>query len=202
MSEFKPEWVHQYAPRAKVMFDIGAFDGTDTLRFARALPGLRLVAFECNPGRGELTQRILAEAGIPCEVLAITDRDGPVTFHPNLDQAMGGVGVSGSTLPPTERLLKENPHLTFTQPVTVLGQRLDSFCLRQGIVPDVLHLDVQGAEWNVLQGMGALRPRLIFLEIGEVTQAHYEGSKDAQVYLADLGYRQVWTSPHDALYIL
>ena len=69
------------------------------------------------------------------------------------------------------------------------------------ITPDVLHIDVQGAEYYVISSLGEYRPTLIYLETSETE--HYKGSKsvaDLNLLLTDIGYELVETLQYDSLY--
>ena len=97
-------------------------------------------------------------------------------------------------------------HITFKPARKVPASRLDTFCAAHGITEiDLLHMDVQGAEALVLDGMGDLRPTMIFLEIDEVKETSgYLGATpmaDLVSRLTDKGYGAAWESEHDALYV-
>ena len=118
--------------------------------------------------------------------------------------------MSGSILPPTQKLLSDSPNLSFKFTPgreRVPSVRLDLFCADHGVEGiDVLHMDVQGAEGMVLQGLGALRPRMIFLETNESGDTgHYRGSlplKELLGLLDAMGYDSKWSDASDALYVL
>jgi FkbM family methyltransferase len=215
MSEFKVEWVAEHLghPFPKVIIDAGTFDGSDAVAFKDVFPDARVLAIEACPdnfvvmkGRGWARS-----AGVEIHHAALCDFDGEVPFFSNSDTHFPGhFGQSGSVLTPTNAIDNKwrggMGHIRFRGPRMVPARRLDTFCAAEGITDiDLLHMDVQGAESMVLDGMGELRPKMIFLEIDEVKETGgYVGCVPKQELVARLtsrGYVNKWESATDALYV-
>ena len=217
MSEFNLQWVGEYLKREPdVVFDVGCFDCADSIAFKLRWPGARVLAFEACPDnfRRIVTRLATMEDCPEIELFhfAMCDTDGEIRFFSNADAKMpGGFGQSGSVLTPTQAIDNKwrggMGHITFKPQRMVPAARLDTFCSSHGLAAiDLLHMDVQGAESKVIDGMGALRPSMIFLEIDEVAEVggYLGGTPMAELVerLTSRGYAEKWHSEHDALYVL
>jgi FkbM family methyltransferase len=206
MTTFNTSWIGKFVERPSVIFDVGAFDCTDALRFKQAFPRSQVVAFEaCPDNYVTIDLPKMAQLGVEVHHLAVCEQDGETDFYSNTDS--GQPGMSGSILIPTEKLKTEHTHLRFLSGRKVKSTRLDTFCHQHEIhCPDVLHIDVQGAELKVLQGLGDLRPKMIYLEINETREFnHYAGAgsvDDLRLLLKDRRYNWCWGSSQDELYVL
>jgi FkbM family methyltransferase len=164
-----------------VIFDIGACEGEDSIRYAREFPNARIYAFEPVPSNLATLQRQLAAYGarqVQAFPLALSDARGTATFHvssgspeglPNSEHWEYG-NKSSSLLPPAE-LGVHYPWLKFDQAIEVQTETLAHFCAAHAIERiDFIHMDVQGAELKVLQGAGELLQsvRAIWLEAESV----------------------------------
>lgn len=110
-------------------------------------------------------------------------------------------GMSSSILQP-ERHLSTYPNVSFPEKKSLIGFRLDSivtFLLNQEKInfknPDILYLDVQGAELIVLQGAGELLDNInyIWTEVG-VGDGYKGGASYIQLinFLATYNYQLVF----------
>jgi FkbM family methyltransferase len=156
-----------------IVADIGANVGAHTLLFARAVsPGGRVYAFEpteyafaklqrnvaLNPWTDVHAERVaLAEAAHPAE--RIDFRASWPVFGPRRDA-----------------------------PCVVSFDTLDAWAARHGVTRlDLIKIDVDGYEWNVLQGgraMLATRPVLLL----EVTGNHFRDERNPVRFVMDAGY--------------
>jgi FkbM family methyltransferase len=215
MSQFQYGWLMTYLKESpRVILDIGTYDGADAVMFKTDLPGCRVIAFEACPDNfGVMKARgWAAAAGVEIHHLALCDVDGEAPFNSNSDTHFPGhFGQSGSLLTPTQAIDRKwrggLGQIRFREPRMVPTARLDTFCAAHGVTQiDVMHMDVQGAESRVLDGMGELRPRMIFLEIDEVAEVSgYLGATPrAELFgrLTSRGYAAAWESQTDALYVL
>lgn len=199
MTDFRPEWLSQHFPTQppRVIFDVGAYDAHDAAWFHR-MTGALVVAFEAS--RRNFFERCLYQ----CRDLrlihaAVSDENGLATFHDSAGDYQG----SGSLLPPVPDLPMSYPGMQFLEPYAVPTVRLDTFVERTQLVPDLLHIDAQGAEMKVLRGLGeAVRPKLIFLETSACGEYQGTPSKaDLIVFTLNLGYRLQAELPSDALFV-
>jgi FkbM family methyltransferase len=122
------------------VIDVGANLGAYTVLFARwAGPRGRVIAFEPAPDSRAGLERQLSLNDPPAEVIvrpeALTTSSGMRSFHAD--------GMQGDN-----RLLPD----AGPGGIQVSTTSLDEFCARQGIEPDLIKIDVEGAELDVLRG--------------------------------------------------
>ncbi len=160
------------------IFELGSRDGEDAARLAAAAPDARVFAFECNPDTAPTVRRRLADVPNAQAIdLAVTDFDGMTTFH-KIDPHRtvttwedGNPGAS-SLFVATGKYPVEQYVQT---PVSVRAGRLDALIDAEAMPPpELLWIDLQGAELAALRGLGVrLRDvclvyvELSFLEIYE-----------------------------------
>lgn len=133
-----------FTPR--VIFDIGAHTGKWT-RLARGLyPEADYILFEANFAN----EPALDAAGERYYMAALADRDGD-----RRELYLPSQGITTGASFYRER----SPHYADDRlrVEMVLTQRLDTLCAQHGLpAPDLIKLDVQGAELDVLGGAGEL----------------------------------------------
>ncbi|MBI5422652.1 MAG: FkbM family methyltransferase [Opitutae bacterium] len=163
----------------KVICDIGACEGEDSIRFSRLFPAARVFAFEALPSNQALVRENFARyAADRAELvpLALSDRLGTATFHvssgrpPELfageDWNYGN--KSSSLLPPAAGPVPMHGWIEFKERIEVPTDTLDRFCAARGLAAiDLVHMDVQGAELLVLRGAERMLPFItaIWLEV-------------------------------------
>lgn len=165
-----------------VVFDVGACEGENAVRYGHLFPRARVYAVEPLPENIALMNRAVAEHSAdnvtPIEA-CLADREAEADFHvssgtppryseQDLDWDFGN--KSSSLLVPGEANAV-HPWLQFTDTIKVATSRLDRLAAHLHITHiDFLHLDVQGAELMVLRGAGALLERTwtIWLEVEAV----------------------------------
>lgn len=207
MSEFSLDWIGQHLRRApKVILDVGTYDCGDAMRLKAKYPDARVIAFEASPDAYRRITEVGAARARGIEVVhaAVSNQDGTMDFHSNTDSRDGNIGCSGSILEPTPHNLAKYPFLQFKTPTKVPAVRLDTFCAEHGIAHiDVIHMDVQGAEGYAIEGLGDLRPDMLFFEIDATDE--YKGAVPlVELFdrLAEWGYEKKWQGAHDALFVL
>lgn len=124
------------------MFDVGAHIGYYTLLFSRLVgPEGRVVAFEPSPRNLPVLRWHVARNGcanVQVEAVAVSDETGAARFAAGTGSGTGRLAESGT--------------------VEVRTIRLDDYVDAGGPMPDVLKIDVEGAELAVLRGaVGVLR---------------------------------------------
>ncbi len=194
------------------VLDIGACEGEDSLRYARLFPRARVFAFEALPENQELVRAHFARhSDGRCELVpvALSAENGTATFHVSSgapeDKPQGEDwdygNKSSSLLPPGKVGRDWIPWLKFHRAITVPTRRLDDFCRERGLAAvDYMHIDVQGAEWLVLQGARDILPatRCIWMEVAETEL--YEGQRarsEVEAFLTAQGFRPVRRDTHD-----
>jgi FkbM family methyltransferase len=141
----------------RVFFDVGASYGLHSLRLLAH--GIRVVSFEPNPRCHEFfTECCRANGLTPCiEPLAVGEFCGSVNFAAPVDSTW-----LGSTLPEVWESWRGGAIDRWSVPQV----SLDTYVAEQGPVPDLIKIDVEGAEDAVLHGaiglLTAIRPTVLF----------------------------------------
>jgi hypothetical protein len=78
-SRFNMAWVDELRLAPKVILDIGAYDGGDSIRFKSRFPEARIIAFEADPERHAVVTGNVEPLGMTCVNAAVCDQDGPVS---------------------------------------------------------------------------------------------------------------------------
>jgi FkbM family methyltransferase len=159
----------------KVFYDVGANIGWYSLLAARVVgPGGRVLAFEPSLSNASLAQHnasVNRFANVTVVCAALTDEDGWLTF---LDKGnLQGRLDKDDFEAQAEFRAKRDQRVLGRSPVPVA--RLDSWLEQTGQpVPDVVKIEVEGAELGVLRGMArtiaASGPTLV-IELHRTSQA-------------------------------
>lgn len=168
-----------------VFFDVGANIGEYTLIGARSVgPGGSVHSFEAQPNTFALLQQNCAANGLDNVTLnscAVMDREGTVDFDVCAEPAMSAIAAP-QALP---KQLKT---------ITVPAISLDGYCRRHGVWPDLVKIDVEGAEWMVFSGAAELlsrpaAPALIFECLPETYSRFGQTAETVLGFLRSRGYR-------------
>jgi FkbM family methyltransferase len=172
-------------PQAElVVFDIGACEGEDSVRYARLFPRARIFSAEPVPANVERMHALLAAEGLGGRVhvlaCALAATAGTATLHVSSGQPAGqrdgadlvgrtdgaagagdtvkagwDYGNKSSSLYAPAETLAVHPWLRFDTCIEVPVRTLADVAAGEGIDRiDFVHLDVQGAELDVLRGAG------------------------------------------------
>lgn len=209
MSSFNHNWIDQYVNNKNelVIFDIGAFDFLDSITFKRKFPIARVYAFEADIKNIEKYAKYAEQAGVNVFNFAISNQDGETTFY-NSESLHGGEWTCSGSIFKPQTIANTNegklhPGLRFnTTGYTVKTRTLQSFCDEHNIEPNVLHIDVQGAEKLVMSALGNYRPDIVFAETCEFDT--YETNTtidDFNQLMESLGYVISEKFEFDTLYI-
>jgi FkbM family methyltransferase len=172
------EWVRSHLRRGQVFIDVGANIGYYTLLASRIVGSDgRVVAIE--PLRRNITFlerhiRLNDAGNVVVVPLACSDSSGEAMFHEGANTALGRL----ASRPPIEAInLKAHEVVTST---------LDDIVRRRGLQPDMIKIDVEGAELAVLEGardtIAATAPSLVL----SVHSADLR--RDCLEWLEELGY--------------
>lgn len=191
-------------PRAElVIFDIGACEGEDSVRYARLFPNARLWSAEPLPANVERMHALFAAEGLQSRVTvlpcALSAAAGTATLHvssgsprsrassttgagdggadavasADADAAANAAadwdyGNKSSSLYAPADTLAVHPWLRFDDRIEVPTRTLAEVAAEAALTRiDFIHMDVQGAELDVLRGAGNLLAHvgLIWLEV-------------------------------------
>ncbi len=188
--------------RCPVIFDIGANEGEDTLRYLRLFPNARIHAFEPLPGNQRLLHQNIIHAaakGIKISSLALSNRKGTSVFHVSSGEPPvrfagdhWNYGNKSSSLLPPRHETPMHGWIRFKEHVEVETDTLDAYCSREGVQRiDWMHIDVQGAERMVLEGGQNIlcRTRAVWMEV--MCEELYSGQAlrpDLEKIMESLGF--------------
>jgi FkbM family methyltransferase len=159
----------------EIVFDVGANIGAFTLLAAKR--GAHVHAFEPDPANYEaLVSNIKRnDLAVSTEQMAIGDSTGTASFDrpPSENSGLGRLTEKG---------------------IPVRIETLDNYCGRRGVFPDLLKVDVEGAETLVLSGARKLlstrgAPTLIIESNAETLERFGSSTEVLQSVLASHGYR-------------
>ena len=163
-----------------VIFEIGACEGEDSIKYSRLFPNSTIYAFEPLPDNIKLIHKNFLQYGIKNARYynkALSSENGIAEFYvssgqpDNAKESDWDYGNKSSSLLPPEKHLKMLSFIQFNKKIEVETITLDSFCKANELsVIDFIHMDVQGAELMVLKGAGDYLKsiKVIWLEVSKV----------------------------------
>jgi len=198
-SSFNTAWLD----KPKMIFDVGAFDFGDSIRFALEYTGCQVHGFELLQSNYDKFSPFARECGVATYRVGVSNYVGVSEYYESTH--VNGVNAQSSLLEPTKEysnnygtIVKHEKSKSVTEVTTI-----EQICKEQGIKEiDLLHIDVEGAELQVIQGLGDIRPELIFAEF-LLDGLGWEGQADftyMMKYMDKLGYECVGIYAHDRLF--
>jgi FkbM family methyltransferase len=181
--EIENELLHFFNKNDKlIIFDIGACEAEDSIRYAEFFPSSTIYAFEPRRDNFDKASELIAKynkSNILLENIALSDKNGTADFFlsdgepPELknDENWNYGNKSSSLLPPSPEMKTHIGWLNFHNKITVPTKRLENYILEKKISAiDFMHIDVQGAELQVLAGAGNLfsKIKIIWMEVQAV----------------------------------
>ena len=186
-----------------IIVEIGAHYGEDSARFLKVFTGITLHCIEPDPRNIQAIRKYLNDPRMKTHELAISNKDGEADFHLSYNKE-----ITNKTLQKYGWISKEdyiNLNLNSSgasslklgyplhhKTVKVKTSRLDTWMRECKISRiDFLWIDVQGAEKEVIEGLGSAIIDFIWVEYGET---EYEGSltrKQTISLLVQKGYKLV-----------
>ena len=171
MSEFV-ELIREYCPDPKCIVEIGSMDGKDSIFFKDTFPDAVVFAIEGLPDNYEIMRRY---ESINCIQAVVSDEDGEIIFHVKNINGLHGMHDRGS--------------IYGTKKIRLPCHRFDSTA-REYFIPeaDVLKIDVEGATFNVLKGMGERLDKVKIMHIETESYPFFEGQAlhdEVSIFLED-----------------
>ena len=172
MEELSPKFItlaKKLLPARPVICDIGSRDALEGISLFRQLQGGALHVFEPNPVAAELCRKNLAELAseaVAFNQLAVADKAGQLKFYPVNPALSDNKDIGFSSL------FKINPDYTrrrgqvVQDEIVVNATTLDEYFAGKQ-PPDLLWIDVEGAELQVFAGGTAVLQsvKLIHVEV-------------------------------------
>jgi FkbM family methyltransferase len=189
---------------ARIVFDIGSCEGEDAIRYAALFPSAVVYAVEPVPSNLRLIEENLArhpESHVKVLPCALSDSAGQATLFVSSGQpddvtpSDWDYGNKSSSLRPPDRHLEVHPWVRFDDQIVVATTTLERVCRDEGIsVIDFVHLDVQGAELEVLRGAGPYLEQIgaIWMEVEAIPLYQAQPLKpDVERFMAGHGFRKM-----------
>jgi FkbM family methyltransferase len=200
-SSFNLLWLN----RPRVILDVGAYDFGDSIRMKKRFPDCEVHAFELLPKNYDKFAPFANSCGVITYRVGISDVIGISEYYEAT--CATGVDAQSTLLEPAQAYRNNYSHIVSHEKSqsTTDTTTIEEICKQAGITEiDLLHIDVEGAELQVIKGLGPLRPTLIFAEFllcgeGWIGQAPFE---ETMKYMDSIGYDCVGTFPHDRLFKL
>jgi FkbM family methyltransferase len=188
-----------------VFFDIGCCNLWDTKDFVSVLPDATFYAFEPLKDYYEINLERCVEYGVNFFNYAMSDVNGEILFYPSEKQGEQEQLQSSSIFKPTIRNV-----VSYGEPYMVKSVTIESFCEKHKTSPDFIHIDVEGAEYNVFMGLGKHRPKGIWVEM--IGYRYYQNGRsdrndfdkidnELDKLLRSYGYEVAFQSDNDSLYL-
>ena len=193
-----------YSP--KTIMEFGSFDGGDGLRYKCQYPEATVYSLEADPDLFKKTQQV-EKYGIHVFHAAVTNYVGEIEFNRTIHPTKGIPVGGGSILIPTLEIQEKYKEIInySHKSVTVPCTTIEYFCKQNNITNiDFMHIDVEGAAKQVIEGFGSIRPVGLFIELILTEFSHIGGSKRTEVekILFDLGYIFIDSNGNDCIYKL
>jgi len=178
---------------AEVICDVGAFDCFHSKRFRAT--GAKVIALEANPVNFDALARdtSLAAAGIELFNYAAWNRDEVVTFN-----VVDATGRDAQWRALISSIRERAPDTSYaSKPVPVRAVRLDSFLTDVLAGPAstiALWIDVEGAGYEVLEGMHGIRDRVCLVHVEVETRAFWRGQHlwpEVEALMGQVGFTPI-----------
>lgn len=198
-SVFNLEWLDN----PKVVLDVGAWDFGDSIRIKQRFPDCRVVAFELDYDNHDKFSPFALSKGIEAKNIGVSSKNEFIRYFKA--RHTHGDNAQSSLLKPNDKYkdlygnivsheLSEQGTLCLTLDFICEGLEIDSV--------DLLHIDTEGAEYEVIKGIGNIKPKMIFAEF--LIDGGWNGQKSFKEtldLLDSLGYNVVKEMGHDKLFV-
>lgn len=181
--------IREHVGEPSAIYDVGAFDGDQTLELAQSFPQAAIIGFECDPQAFE-TCRIRCQRVRNIRIFPVAANNNPydiVSFF----RATTGNRQYGSLIVPIGNFLEPMPHSLISVPAMRLEDAAGAFGLPS---PDAMWLDVQGTESDAILGLGTMLKsvRLICAEVNySETYSHQMLRDEFNSFMLSLGFENI-----------
>jgi FkbM family methyltransferase len=156
----------------KIIVECGSRDCLDAIEMLNYYKPDKIYSFECNPESISVCENNIKEfSKIELIKKAVTNKNGVVPFYPTdmIKCVDKNIGASS--------LLKHKDINFIQKEITVDGIRLDTFMNQYNVDKiDLLCMDLQGAEWLALDGLGWKKIKNVSYIILEAEDYYYNGA--------------------------
>ena len=191
--------------KPKYIFDIGACDGLDSIKYSKLFPFSKVYSFEPLENNATLLLENLLKYNVQnvfLHRLALSNTKGEAEFYvstgrpENISQDIEwDFGNKSSSLLEPNKTMDIHPWLKFQEKILVPTETLNNFLIENKIeLVDFVHMDVQGAELMVLQGAQKYlnKIKMIWLEVENVELYKNQPlAMDVETYLKSNGFTKI-----------
>ena len=172
--------------------DVGSMDASDARRFRRLLPDARVIAFEGSPNNIESIKQDenVKKDKIEVQHKVAWNSNGKQTFYvENLSAEKGANDVRYGISSTRARTGNSLGNKIFE----VESTRLDTFIQGLENVPEsiALWIDVEGAAYEVLEGIAGVRDKIQLIHVEVETQEFWKGQRlkaDVEDLMRSMGF--------------
>lgn len=157
-----------------LILDVGSRDAQESLIFAAACPGARVIALEANPYNAARIRQnpAVAAASIQLLELAAWKEEGSVTFHvTDCDYSDPRANTGTSGIKPHFGL----PQTAITVPAVTLAALIEKEAPTAQRV--AIWIDVEGAEAEVIEGLAPAMAKVAMIHVETATSPMHEGQR-------------------------
>jgi len=186
--------------KPEIICDIGTLDASHSILLRKISKQARIIAFEANLRNYEniINRGLACKANIEIIQKAVSNKPGQLVFHvqkysdDEQDQWMAG----------TSSILQRNKEVGNTEEVSVESIRLDDYLNAEPPVSSsiALWIDVEGAGFEVLEGIQNITKHISFLQVEVETEEIWQGQKlkkDIQSLMQAYGFLEVGRGKHE-----
>jgi FkbM family methyltransferase len=157
-------WLKKHLPNDCVIFDIGCanIEHGEMVEFRNTFSTAKIYAFECNPYWLKSNIVSSLKYGIFYFHVAMDGVNGVKRFFQSLTQNNTPHHWSGSFY---KDIYTESNKVYDTTGIEIPTIRYDTFCKTFGVIPDFIHIDVEGSEYQILQNLDKYKPKFIWAEL-------------------------------------
>ncbi|MEO6883804.1 MAG: FkbM family methyltransferase [Bacteroidia bacterium] len=180
-----------------IVFDVGACEGEDSIRYANLFPKADIYSFEPNPENIKLIKKNFKtydKLHVKIIEEALSDTIGKINFYvssgipDNIEKEEDwNYGNKSSSILPPKKVNQTHAWLKFNKTIEVNANTINAFCKKNNIERiDFVHMDVQGAELKVLEGASQMinKIKVIWLEVSTIELYKKQGlKKDIEKYM-------------------
>ena len=182
-------WLYALITNCRSFFDVGCNCGLYSVLACVTDPARKAVAFDANPEALAITARNLFLNGISGQVRFVLGFVGAKADE-EVDFYALGAGGAGSRYPSQSR----------TKARRIKTTTLDLAAEHCGVIPDLVKIDVEGAESEVLEGarnLAATHRPAFFVEMHSQSRLPMrENGEKVLAWCADLGYDAFYLKRH------
>lgn len=158
-SGFNLAWLEELNINPDTIVDVGSYDFGDTIRFKIGVPHASVFGFELDYDNYIKYEDLALRYHVIPANIGISNENKVDKFYKANNKSISN--CQGCLSEPKDEYYKKYSYVSHEHSVrSVIIRRLDYYFKEI----DMLHIDVEGGEYQVLLGLGNVRPKIISLE--------------------------------------